>query len=124
MRDDVTIVLHGQPRTLSLISDAIAYARTLDWRRTKYKASAALVDRSGGSSRPYLGQNYDERHFFVEPGGWKHDHCMVCDWTLCESEEEAEGIGYADETGEWMCSECYAAFIKKPIQPPETTRGK
>lgn len=29
-------------------------------------------------SRPYAGESFDPSHFQVIPGGWDHDHCLMC----------------------------------------------
>jgi hypothetical protein len=107
-----TVTIHGNPWQRSHIEDDITYCRTLNWTRTKWKPRVALVDRKSGSSTPYSGRPYDARHFQVIEGGWSHDHCEICWWTLRDSEDEEEGIGYTDGAGDWLCIECFRKFIE------------
>ena len=108
-----TVTIHGKSWESSHVQEEIAYCRTVTWARAKWKPHAALVDKKSGTSSPYLGRSYDAQHFQIIAGGWKHDHCEICWWTLHESEDEEEGTGYTNGSGNWVCIECFQQFIGK-----------
>ena len=70
----------------------------------------ALVQRTGTTSL-YTGQRYDPKYCELVRGGWSHDHCEICWWTLSEGGDEEHSVGYTDG-GRWICSECYGHFIE------------
>jgi hypothetical protein len=90
MTTEPIVIIHGDPWNLADIKDNIAWAKTINWTRSKWKPNAKLVE-----------------------SGWKHDHCGICWWTLGASEKEAEGTGYTDQSSyNWLCLECYDLFVK------------
>jgi hypothetical protein len=70
----------------------------------------ALVQRTGTASL-YVGQQYDPAYYDLVHGGWNHDHCEICWWTLSDGGDEEHSVGYTDGQ-RWICSECYNQFIE------------
>lgn len=42
----------------------------------------------------------------VKSGGWDHEHCGLCDARI----DESAPVGYTDNNGQFLCSECYARY--------------
>jgi len=107
-----TVAIHGDEWKIADIIDEVAWALTQVWHREKWKPSAALIDKSGGSCTQYKGQRFDATKTDLISGGWTHDHCAICWWTLHESEHEDEGTGYRSQDNAWLCGECYDKFLR------------
>ncbi|TWT98542.1 hypothetical protein Pla52nx_003455 [Stieleria varia] len=107
-----TVTIHGDEWKVVDLTDEVAWALTQVWRREKWKPSAALIDKSGGSSTQYQGQSFDATKTDLVSEGWTHDHCAICWWTLHESENEDEGTGYRSQGNAWLCGECFGKFIR------------
>lgn len=76
-----------------------------------YKPSPALIDKSGKSSRPYIGQNFDPQYFDILENGWDHDHCEICSTKISAEEiDENQTIGYFNG-GLWVCKSCYELIL-------------
>ena len=104
------VVIHGIEWRRSDIEKAVTDCRGRPWRRQHWKRCDTLVPRTGPVRR-YSGQGYDPAYFTVERGTWTHDHCQICGWELCESEDEEQSVGYVDGA-DWICSECHHQFIE------------
>jgi len=110
MSKDSTVTIHGGEWKRADIEDEITYFRGIQWRREPWVRRDALVQRSGGTSL-YVGQRYDPADFELVRGGWDHDHCEICWWSLTEGGDEEDSTGYTDGQ-RWICSECYHQFIE------------
>ena len=110
MAQDTTVTIHGRAWKRADIEDAIAACRTHQWRREQWVRRDALVQRTGTTSL-YVGQKYDPAYYELVHGGWTHDHCEICCWTLSEGGDEEHSLGYTDGM-EWICGECYCQFIE------------
>lgn len=109
---DRTVTIHGDEWKINDITDAVAWALTQVWRREAWKASPALIDKSGANSNQYTGQSFDASKTDLVHDGWTHDHCPICWWALHETDNEDEGEGYCNQDNVWLCSECYCQFIR------------
>jgi len=110
MTQEATVRIHGSDWKLADVEDAVAFCQEHRWRREQWVRRDALVQRTGTTSL-YTGQRYDPAYCELVRGGWSHDHCEICWWTLSEGGDEEHSVGYT-VGGRWICSECYGHFIK------------
>ena len=103
-----TVILHGHPFEAEYIEDSAEWALGFDWRFAEWRCRDALVDH--GAQTLYTGQRYDPSKVELVRGGWKHDHCAICWWTLWETEDPESGTGYTDGI-DWLCVECYEKLV-------------
>jgi|SoiMethySBSTD1v2_1073268.scaffolds.fasta_scaffold1209851_1 hypothetical protein len=77
--------------------------RKREWVREVFTPRDAIVyDGKGGSSiQPS-----------IKPGGWDHEHCLVCEATISDK-SESHWYGYSDEDDHWLCEACYARHISR-----------
>jgi hypothetical protein len=113
--EEPTILIHGSLWKIRDIVDTVSERIQQNWRREKWSAIPALIHRTGGVSSQYRGQTFVPTKIDLVPGGWNHDHCVVCWWTLHETDNEEEGIGYRNDSEEWLCTECYKQFVNDNI---------
>jgi hypothetical protein len=109
MAQDSTVTIHGSTWKSADIEEAVADCRGYQWKRERWVCRDALVQRTGTTSL-YVGQRYDPEHYELVRGGWRHDHCKICWWTLSEGDDE-HSVGFTDGRW-WICSECYHHFIE------------
>lgn len=112
------VTIHGYQWKWADLIEAIEFCRTLVWKRATWKPRDALVHKRGGATSLYLGQHFDPAKIDLVNGGWNHDHCEICWWTLCETENTEEGVGYTDGRC-WLCKECYSQFIEPDVRSIE-----
>jgi hypothetical protein len=113
MSSETTVIIHGSVWDHSHVRERIADARVVTWQKARWQARPALVGKIYRTSRPYTGQPFDSKDYDLVPGGWNHDHCDICWWTLSASEKEECGTGYTDGLGNWLCTECFQQFIER-----------
>jgi hypothetical protein len=89
----------------------VNHLRQLEWTFKKYHATPALIDKSNGSSKRYVGQGYEPNYFVLVQNGWTHDHCEICSTPLCENPDAGEIEGY-NTSSDWLCKICYEHFIE------------
>jgi hypothetical protein len=111
MPTEQTAIIHGDTWKLADIADQITACRTHTWRREHWQRRPALIHRVGGTVSLYHGQTFDPTKIDLVPDGWSHDHCAICWWTLGDSGTDEDCIGYTDERGDWVCTECYDLFL-------------
>lgn len=97
---------------LNYLLGSVDYALQLSWTRKLWEPTPALIDKTGGYSRPYVGQKYDPNYFDLAEDGWTHDHCEICLQTISDKEGYGDTDGYKADGGEWLCNNCYNLFIK------------
>jgi len=107
----VTIPGKGDHELSSLL-DTINYLRQLTWTYKVWTPTPALIDKTGGSSRKYVGQKYDPNYIDLVADGWTHDHCEVCYEVISDIETDSDKDGYTTDNSEWLCKDCYKLFIK------------
>lgn len=106
MTDNRTYVVLGNGNhELESLRENIKYARQEHWKLRQWFARPALVDKSGGSSRLYIGQSFDSHYMDLVDNAWTHDHCEVCETDISEGMEAF----YSDKS--WLCKSCYEWFI-------------
>ena len=107
---DEYVTIHGDKWKSTDIQEAVDWVCEQEWSKRKWKPRAALVSK--GKTSEYVGQKYNPEYTKLVEDGWSHDHCEICWWTLCESEDAEEGEGYTTPDGRyWVCTECYEQFI-------------
>jgi hypothetical protein len=80
------------------------------WERRLIKPRDALVSRDSKAIMLHSGEVYDTQAFELLPGGWKHDHCVVCWKTLYKAKRPEESLAFTNGSV-WLCPECYEAFL-------------
>ena len=91
------------------MKESVEWVRKQNWKKQKWIVRAALVSK--GSTSDYVDQKYNPEYTELVEDGWNHDHCEICWWTLCESDNSDEGEGYTTDGHRWICTECYEKFI-------------
>ncbi|MHC4562385.1 MAG: hypothetical protein ACYS8X_06390 [Planctomycetota bacterium] len=67
----------------------------------------------GSCPLPFDADDVRDGHWECVPGGWDHDHCSICWWTLQEAEDPEVGTGWHCEDSEnWVCNECYETLLR------------
>ncbi len=117
----VTIPNKGDHDLTDLL-ETLYHLRRLTWTFSNWTPTPALIDKSGGSSRQYIGQNFDPKYFDLVEDGWTHDHCEICSRVISNIQGYGDTEGYKGDNGEWICKECYNLFIK-PIDVQETIKS-
>lgn len=112
MKEDSTVTIHGNTWEVSHVEEEVRTCIDDPWSRQVWRPSPALIERKGGSSRFYYGQKYDPKYFDLVEDGWTHDHCLICWWALRESDDPEESTGYSNESGGWICTECFERFVR------------
>ena len=107
----VTLPNRGDYEVQTLL-EIIKYLRQLAWTYKLWAQTPALIDKSGNSSRPYVGQNFDPKYFDLVEDGWTHDHCEICSQPISNIDGYGDRDGYKADNGEWICKNCYDLFIK------------
>ncbi len=92
---------------LTMLVELLDYLRSMKWKFVIWKFSPALIDKSGGTVRQYLGQKFDEKYFDLVEDGWTHDHCEICNEEITDEDK-----GYQAEDNDWVCESCYELLIK------------
>ena len=111
MSFEPTVLIHSDTWKRADIEEEVVWCRTHSWHRSHWQRRPALVHRISGVTSLYVGQAFDPAKIDLVPDGWSHDHCVICFWTLSDSGSDDETIGYTDERGAWVCSECYHQFV-------------
>ena len=110
--EEPTIQIHGNTWLVKDIMNEVLWCLSQNWRKEKWRPTAALVHKQGGRISQYLGQRFDPEKIELVSDGWNHDHCSICWWTLHESDDRDEGEGYLNEANSWLCTECYLKLIR------------
>tara|TARA_R110002050_G_scaffold24289_1_gene65033 strand:- start:477 stop:881 length:405 start_codon:yes stop_codon:yes gene_type:complete len=107
----------GEELDLGFTIERATELRQTKWEFKKYKAGQALKDKNSGSTRPYIGQNYDPTKMEIINDGWTHAHCEICFAKIAdgETEEESEIDGFHSDL-DWICNNCYSTFIEPTEQ--------
>ena len=92
---------------LTMLVELLDYLRSVKWKFGIWKFSPALIDKSGGTLRPYIGQNFDEKYFDLIENGWTHDHCEICNEQITDDDS-----AYQSEENDWVCENCHDIFLK------------
>jgi len=62
--------------------------------------------RDGTVEIPFEGQEFDKAKWRVVPGGWDHEHCKVCRFSI------SNGHTYwANEDGVLLCDACHEHYV-------------
>jgi len=79
------------------------------WTLKQWKRTPALNDKSGGSSRQYVGQTYDPKYIDLVQDGWTHDHCEICTRTISDTDDwDTQGYNLYNL---WICDKCFNLFM-------------
>jgi ATP-dependent Clp protease ATP-binding subunit ClpA len=115
---DADIEIHGIRRSSRDVLPRVVELRTFHWEKAHWKTRDILVHKQDKRIWFYHGQQYDAAAWELKKGGWKQDHCRICDWELFESPDPAYGTGYTNGR-EWICSECQEKFMPPFTPAPE-----
>jgi len=114
-RPALPVEIHGKAWTAETIRDRVGVLRrtSWNWQKRPWKARDLAVQENGKISFD-VSLATDTKNFSLHQAGWKADHCAICEWELFESENQPEhGTGYTNGR-DWICTECYAKFLKGP----------
>ena len=111
-----SVTLHGDPWLLSDIAEDVAWIAQRSWQLEKWLCGPALIHKKGGTVSYYRGQKFDPNKINLVQEGWSHDHCLICNWTLHETNDNDSGVGFTDANGGWLCQECYTKLIKPKME--------
>ncbi|MGB3591949.1 MAG: hypothetical protein WBA16_09735 [Nonlabens sp.] len=105
MKTTTTFILlaQGEELNLSILLTELKWARSTAWIKSSWTSGPALVNIKSGSSRPYIGQKFDEKYFKLQDCGWDHDHCDLC---CTKIQTEYEDIYLAGQ--QIICGFCYS----------------
>jgi ClpA/ClpB-like protein len=112
------IEIHGVSRNAESILEAVKRCREYSWHWQKrdWAPRDIVVNRKTGAISFDLNlAAEDPSNFEMVKAGWKRkDRCAVCQWELFESKDDAtHGTGYTNGR-DWLCSECYDRFWRRP----------
>jgi ferredoxin len=107
-----TIKIHGDDWDIPYILDMLEDIKGDEMVAAKWVPRDALVRLDGSRATIYTGQEFNPDQYRIERNFWDHDHCQVCNWTLCASSDPEHFDGYTDGYF-WMCAECYQRFVVK-----------
>ena len=111
-----TIEIRGEQHDKACVEGGIEYCLPQTWRQATWQPSDTVVCKPNELVRPYEGKGYDpDKSEFVR-GGWDHDHCELCWWTLDGRDGPAHNTGWVSDTDVWLCNECYARFIQPRLE--------
>jgi hypothetical protein len=88
----------------------LEYYRSLNWTESKWTPSPALIEKRNGAIHLFVGQRFEPEYFDFAPDGWNHDHCEICQVTLCENPEGCETEGYKSDHL-WLCKNCFNKYL-------------
>jgi ATP-dependent Clp protease ATP-binding subunit ClpA len=108
------IDIHGSPRSAHYVHEAVKRYRQFIWIKRAWTTLDVVIDRKTHKTSFELGLAADAANFELVKGGWKKDHCAICQWELFESQDDGEhGTGYTNGR-DWVCNECYDKFWRRP----------
>ncbi|OGS69135.1 MAG: hypothetical protein A3G95_02760 [Flavobacteria bacterium RIFCSPLOWO2_12_FULL_31_7] len=107
MQEFLKTLYRKQKSELSILFELLDYLRNLTWNSEIWKSKPALIDKNGGTLRPYIGQKFDNNSFELIKDGWTHEHCEICIERI-ENNQNA----YESQNEDWVCENCYDFFIK------------
>ncbi len=103
--------IHGNKWKFDDIKESVDWASNQTWKRQKWVPWSALVSK--GKISEYIGQQFNSEYTELVEDGWSHDHCMICWWSLRESDEPEHGEDFTTDGRSWICSECHEQFVAK-----------
>ncbi len=53
-------------------------------------------------------QKWQLRKYFKQDD---HTHCVICFWTIFNTDDNESGMAYLCKPNIWLCKECFAKFI-------------
>ncbi|HEY7099726.1 MAG TPA: Clp protease N-terminal domain-containing protein [Terriglobales bacterium] len=113
------IVIHNAEYEPNYVESAVAECRRFVWQKKNFAAPDVVLRRSDGTISFDMSLAQDPTTYEILKGGWQETECMVCHWSLDESEDHEHNTGYTNGRN-WLCTECYDKFMKPPDQPSPT----
>jgi hypothetical protein len=107
-----TIEIRGEQHDKAYVEDGIEYCLTKTWRQATWEARDTVRYKPDELVRPYEGKGYNSDNAEFVKGGWDHDHCELCWWTLDDRDDPAHNTGWVNDNDNWLCNDCYARFIQ------------
>lgn len=104
--------IRGSEINLEVFKEDIDHFKTLNWAFSKWIATPAIKDKSGGTTK-FVGQQFNPEQWEYLEDGWNHDDCEICLMTLFDSENTFENYGYISNEEDWLCFECYQKLIRE-----------
>jgi hypothetical protein len=93
--------------------EVITIARKKEYLHQKFVSGPCLVGRFPNHEGwvaviPYEGGAYDSVKYRVEPNGWDHEHCLICNVRICDGDSWWVALPLR-EIG--LCEECHAELF-------------
>jgi hypothetical protein len=109
------IEIHGRRWNVEYVRDAVnrCLADNWHWQKTQWAPRDVAIERKTGRASFDLRLANDSVNFELVKGGRKKDHCFVCRWELCQSDDTQHNTGYTNGH-DWVCAECYTKFFERP----------
>jgi hypothetical protein len=109
-----TVQIHGASWDADYIENEVSRYRAYNWHWNKadWKPKDIAMNVQSGQFSFDLRLVDGSGTFQLVKAGWKRDHCVICQWELCESEDD-HGSGYTNGR-DWVCLECYERFWRRP----------
>ncbi len=96
---------------MSEFENEISFYKSRTWTFLTWQPTPALVNKQGMATHQYTGQHFDPQYFKIDPKGWNHDHCELCQTKFCENNTECETQGF-NSGNLWLCITCYSTYIQ------------
>ncbi len=110
-----TVEIHGARWKVDYVRDVVNLCRSYNWHwhKAQWTPRDIAIERKTGRVSFDLSLANDPANFDLVKGGWKKDHCFVCRWELCQSDNAEHAVGYTNGH-DWVCTECYTKFFERP----------
>jgi hypothetical protein len=110
-----TVEIRGARWNVDYVREAVNRCRADNWhwQKTQWRPRDVAIDRKTGRASFDLTLANDSANFELVKGGWKKDHCFICRWALCQSDDVEHTTGYTNGH-DWVCTECYTKFFDRP----------
>ena len=105
-----TITIRGDEWEADYILTMLRGMKKGAFQKKQWAPRDALVAKDGSRATIYTGQEYDPEKMTVRRKFWDHDHCLVCNWLLIDSQGDDHAVGWFNGYN-WLCDECYRLVI-------------
>ena len=109
--------IHGEGWDLEYVQAQLPNLQKFSWRKRRWKPLDILVEVSSGHIFFDVTTKADPG-FELVTGGWSREFCLICHWELNTNGGPEHAAGYTNGR-EWLCIECYEAFLEPLDKPSE-----
>jgi hypothetical protein len=118
-----TVEVRGGQLNVDYIRYVVTELRRIwwHWRRQKWAPRDVVVSPLDGRISFDLTLATPPTSFALAKGGWERDLCVICQWPLTVSDDDAHGTGYTNGR-DWLCISCFEKFLDNPGYFPSDDR--